>query len=84
MVNRHNTRIPSSERTNIFQEHFRDSDKVYEWCGLMRDIIVGLFFFTKRTKIGPIYLDMLKLFAFTQLLPLQSNVIFEHGGAPLQ
>lgn len=82
MVNRHNVRIWGSEQPNVVRERVRDSDKVNVWCGLMRDRIVGPFFFTERTVTGPIYLDMLQLFVFPQLLPLQPNVIFQQDGAP--
>jgi hypothetical protein len=63
-------------------EHVRDSPKVNISCGIMCNIIIGQFFFAEKTVTGSSYLDMLQLYAFTQLGHLQPNVFFQHDGAP--
>ena len=81
-VNRHNVRIWGSEAPHSFREHVRDSRKVNVWCALMKDMIVGPFFFIEQTVTGDIYLDMLEQFAVPQLIPRQPHVIFQQDGAP--
>jgi hypothetical protein len=44
-VNRHNIRIWGSEHPHSVREHVRDSKKVNVWCGMMKDKIIGPFFF---------------------------------------
>jgi hypothetical protein len=82
-VNRHNIRIWGSENPHSVREHVRDSKKVNVWCGMMKDRIIGSFFFTEPTATGNIYLDMLEHFAVPQLLPQRPNVIFQQDGASL-
>ena len=50
--------------------------------GLMKDRIIGPFFFRERTVTGPVYLDMLEQFVYPQVVALQPNVIFQQDGAP--
>jgi hypothetical protein len=59
-----------------------DSTKVSVWGGMMKDRIIGPFFVIEPTVTGIIYLDMLEQFTVPQLLPQQSNVIFQQDGAP--
>ncbi|GFU47378.1 transposable element tc3 transposase [Nephila pilipes] len=47
------------------------------------DRIIGPFFFTENTVNGGIFLDMLQLFALSQLEDLQPNFWFQQDGAPL-
>jgi hypothetical protein len=50
---------------------------------MMKDIIIGPFFFIEPTVTGNIYLHMLEQFAVPQLLLQQPNVIFQQqDGAP--
>jgi hypothetical protein len=72
-VNRHNIRIWGAENPHSVREHFRDSKKVNVWCGMVKDRIIGPFFFIEPTVTGNIYLDMLQQFA----VPQQPNVIFQ-------
>jgi hypothetical protein len=81
-VNRHNIRIWGSENPHGVREKVRDSRKVNVWCGMMKDRIIGPFFFIEPTVTRNIYLDMLEQFAVPQLLPQQPNVIFQQDGAP--
>jgi hypothetical protein len=56
--------------------------KVNVWCGVMKDRIIGPFFFIEPTVTRNIYLDMLEQFAVPQLLPQQPNVVSQQDGAP--
>ncbi|PNF21919.1 hypothetical protein B7P43_G01783 [Cryptotermes secundus] len=38
-------------------------------AGLMQDKLIGPFFFSEKTVMGCSYLDMLELYALSQLLP---------------
>jgi hypothetical protein len=81
-VNRYNIRIWGSENPHSVREHVSDSKKVNVWCGMMKDRIIGPFFFIEPTLTGNIYLDMLEQFAVPQLLHQQPNVIFRQDGLP--
>lgn len=81
-VNRHNVRIWGSENPHVVQEHIRDSPKVNVWCGLMKDMIIGPFFFIEPTVTGITYLDMLEQYAFPQIAHKQPDIIFQQDGAP--
>lgn len=51
-VSRHKVRIWDLEQPYVVPENVKDSDKINEWCGLIRDRIIGTFFFTERTVNG--------------------------------
>jgi hypothetical protein len=68
-VNHHNLRIWGSENPDSVREHVRDSKKVNVWCGMIKDRIIGPFFFIEPTVTRNIYLDTLEQFAVPQLLP---------------
>jgi hypothetical protein len=80
---RHNIRIWGSENLHSARKHVRDSKQVNVWCGMMKDRIIGPFFFIEPAVTGNIYLDTLEQFAVPQLLPQQPNVISQQqDGAP--
>ena len=66
-VNRHNARIWGSENPHVVIEQICDSPKVNLWCGLLRDHLVGPFFFTEDTVTSTIYMSMLEGFASHRL-----------------
>jgi hypothetical protein len=50
---------------------------------MMKDRIIGPFFFIEPTVTGNIFLDMFEKFAVAQFLHQQTNVIFQQqDGAP--
>jgi hypothetical protein len=49
---------------------------------MMKDRIIGPYFFIEPTVTRNIYLDMFEQFAIPKLLPQQPNVIFQQDGAP--
>jgi hypothetical protein len=82
VVNRHNCRIWGSESPHAVREYERDSPKLNVWCALPRHEVIGPFFFQEKTVNSTNYLDMLELFAVSQVAHLQPNVFFQQGGAP--
>ncbi|PNF39386.1 hypothetical protein B7P43_G13583 [Cryptotermes secundus] len=80
-VNRHNVRIWGSQNPHVYREHIRDSPKLNVWCGLMKDRIIGPFFFGEATAYGSVYLHMLEQFLYPQVADLQPNIIFQQDGA---
>ena len=81
-VNRHNVRIWGTQNPHVYHEHVRDSPKVNVWCGLMKNRIIGPFFFHEKSITGPVYQDMLEQFVYPQVADLQPQVIFQQDGAP--
>jgi hypothetical protein len=55
-------------------------------CGLLCDRVVGPFVFTESTITGDIYLDLLQLYVFPQIVEVEreneNRVIFMQDGAP--
>jgi hypothetical protein len=81
LLNRYNVRIWGSENPHESREFERDSPNFKVLCGLMRNRIIGPFFFIENTIAANVYLDMLN-FAEPQLEDLQPHVIFQQDGAP--
>lgn len=81
-VNKHNTRIWGSEQPYVFREIQRDSPKLNVWCGVMRNRIIGPFFFAEKTITAAVYLDLLTEYVAPQLADLQPTVMFQQDGAP--
>ncbi|GBM24608.1 hypothetical protein AVEN_157864-1 [Araneus ventricosus] len=81
-VNRHNTGIWGLENPHAVLEQERDSPKLKLLCVLLHYRIIGPFFFSELTVRSDNYLNMLKIFEFLQIEDLQSNIIFQHDGAP--
>jgi hypothetical protein len=63
----HNCRIWGSQPPQEIIEHQRDMPKVNVWSGMMKDRIIGPFFFQERTVTSHLYLDMLEHYAVPQL-----------------
>ncbi|GFW98498.1 DUF4817 domain-containing protein [Trichonephila clavipes] len=82
MVNKHNVRFWGSEQPHAVRELQRSSEKVNVWSGLLHVCILGPFFFSDKTVTSSAYLDMLEIYAFSQLQDLQPNVLFQQDGAP--
>jgi hypothetical protein len=66
-VHRNNVRIWANGGPHDFVEHKRDSLKVNVWCALFRYLVIGPYFFAKRTVTSHNYLDMLEPFAVPQI-----------------
>ncbi|PNF17346.1 hypothetical protein B7P43_G03004 [Cryptotermes secundus] len=64
-VNWHNAQMWGKQNLHVYKEHIRDSPNLNVWCGLMKDRIIGPFFF------GEAYLDMLEQFLYPQVANLQ-------------
>ena len=62
----------------MFQQE-RDSPKVNVWCGLMKDCVIGPFFFAEPTVTARTYLDMLELYVVPQH---PAGTIYQQDGAP--
>jgi hypothetical protein len=80
-VNRHSARIWGSQQPHSVMEYVRDRPKVNVLCGVMCNMIVGLFFFAEKTVTGSSYLDMLQLYAFLQLNTSSQMCFFQQDGA---
>ena len=59
LINRHNSRIWSSQNPHETYELERDSPKLIVWCGIMHDKIIDPFFFAEKSTTAQIYLDLL-------------------------
>lgn len=83
-VNRHNSRIWGFENPHVIVEKQRDSPKVNVWCGVMKNRVIGPFFFAEKTINGVVYLDMLINYCFPQLDELENihQLHFQQDGAP--
>jgi hypothetical protein len=77
VVNRYNCRIWGSQNPHDTGELERSSPKVNMWASLMHDKFIGLFSFLEKTVTGRLYLDMLELYALSQLPP---QTIFQQYG----
>ena len=82
VVNRYNVRIWRSENPHVYREHVHDSPKL--WCGLIKDRIIGLFFFCEPTVTGHVYLDMLEQFLYPQVAAFQPSINYQQDWAPPQ
>ncbi|PSN55698.1 hypothetical protein C0J52_09014 [Blattella germanica] len=51
-VNKHNCRMWRLENPRVVIEHQRDSPKLNVWRGIMRDRIIGPYFFAEKTVTG--------------------------------
>lgn len=80
-VNKHNCRIWGTQNPHQVLEYERDSPKINVWCGIMRNKVVGPFFFIENNINGVIYQDMLELFAIPQIQGIP-GIIFQQDGAP--
>jgi hypothetical protein len=69
------------ENPHIHREVVRDSPKVNVWCDLMKNRIVGPFFFMEATVTCGVYLNM-DQFMYHQVADLQSDIIYQQDGAP--
>ena len=59
LINRRNSRIWGSQNPHEIYELERDSPKLIVWCEIMRDKIIGPFFFAEKSTTAQIYLDLL-------------------------
>ena len=82
LLNRHNLRIWGLENPHDICEFEQDFPKLNVWCGIMHDKIISPFFFTERSIIAQIYLDVLTEYVSPQLEQYQPQVIFQQDGAP--
>ena len=67
VVNRHNVRIWGTSNPHAFCEKERDSPKVNVWCCLMKDRVIGPYFFKEKTVTQYNYLNLLETFCVPQL-----------------
>jgi hypothetical protein len=85
-VNRHNCRIWGAEKPQQIRQHARDSPKVNCWCAVLRDRVIGPFFFAERTVTAITYLDILENYAIPQLQQAEEEwgheLRFQQDGAP--
>lgn len=83
-VNRHNSRIWGDENPHVVFQKARDTPKVNVWCGVMKNRVLGPFFFAEKTINGNVYLDMLTEYCFPQLDELENaqRIHFQQDGAP--
>lgn len=83
MVNRHNVRIWGTTNPHAFCEVERYSPKVNVWCCLMRDRVIGPYFFEDNTINQTNYLNMLETFCTPELNRIQNpELFFQQDGAP--
>jgi hypothetical protein len=79
VLKRFNCRIWSSHNQHVICELERGSPQVNVWPGLMHDRMIEWFFCSENTVTGHSYLNMLELYALTQLPP---KIILQQNGAP--
>jgi hypothetical protein len=56
-VNKQHVHIWGSQHPHAILKHIRDSPKVNVWYGLLRDRLIGPFFFAEATVTSRNYLD---------------------------
>ncbi|GFS77870.1 uncharacterized protein NPIL_168061 [Nephila pilipes] len=66
-VNKHYCRIWSSENSHAAQEGERNSTKINMRYALSYDTVIRQFFFSEISVAANVYLDMLQIYAITQL-----------------
>lgn len=87
-VNRHNSRIWGSEKPHAIVEKQRDLPKVNVLCVVMKNCVIGPFFFAEKTingvTINVAYLNMLINYCFPQLDELENihQLHLQQDGAP--
>lgn len=79
-VNRYKFRLWESENPHFYQEHTRESEKVYV-C--RAKILIGPFLSVKVRINGNIFVDTLESFTVSQLENLQPNMMFQLNDASL-
>ena len=82
LPNRHNLRIWGSKNLHDICKLERDSPELNIWCGIMRDKIIGPFFFPEKLITVQIYLDVLTEYVLPQLAQYQPQFIFQQDSAP--
>ena len=82
LINRHNSRIWGSQNPHETCELERNSPKLNVWCGIMRNKIIGPFFFAEKSIAAQIYLDLLTEYVSPQLEQYHPQVIFQQDSAP--
>ena len=60
----------------------RRQSKLNVWCGLMKNRIIGSFFYCEPTVTGPVYLGILEQFIYPQVAAFQPSIIYQQDGAP--
>ncbi|PNF36768.1 hypothetical protein B7P43_G11153, partial [Cryptotermes secundus] len=80
LVNRRNCRFRGSQNPHVTCELERGNPKVNVWAGLMHSKLIGLFFFSGKAVTGRSYLDMLELYALSQLPP--QTILQQDGASP--
>ena len=66
-ITKQNIRIWGSENPHVTRELERDSPKVNVWCGILRNQVIGPFFFAEKTITANTYLDLLIGYVAPQL-----------------
>jgi hypothetical protein len=59
----------------------QDSPEPNVLCGLIKDRIIGPFFFMEAAVMGGVYFDMLEQFMYPPVVDFQLNVIYQEDEA---
>ncbi|GBM18795.1 hypothetical protein AVEN_30199-1 [Araneus ventricosus] len=80
-VNRYYSRIWGMEKPSTVIEHERGSAKVNVFCATSSRKLYGSFFFSERSVISNVYLDMLEVWLMPQLDSDSTGYIFQQDEA---
>jgi hypothetical protein len=69
-------------KLHIHRQVVRHSPEVNVWWAMIKDRIIGPFFFEKATAKGDVYLDVLVEFVYLQVANLAQNIIYRQNGVP--
>lgn len=67
---------------NFVRDQVRDSPKVYVYCCITYDLVIGPFSFQEQIINGNFYLVMLESYVYLQLEDFQPNLVFQQDDAP--
>ena len=81
VVNRHNVRIWGKENPREYHEREMNSPKVNVWCAVLRNKVIGPYFFPEETVNQDGYLKMLEEYALP-ILQRMPRILFQQDGAP--
>ncbi|CAL1279428.1 unnamed protein product [Larinioides sclopetarius] len=67
-----------SKNLHVSAQLQQDSSRVSVWCGLMYNKVIGLFFFTEKSIISNVCLDLLQLVHCTAVRRISTMFKMEH------
>ena len=80
VVNRHNVRIWGKENPRVYHQREMNSPYVNVWCAVLRNQVIGPYFFPEETVNQVCYLTMLEEYALP-ILRTMPRILFQQDGA---